>query len=392
MKICFAICEYNPFHNGHYRHIEIIKNEIKPDITAVILSGNFTQRGEIAVMDKYTRAAHAVKAGADIVFELPTAFAVSPAEIFAKGGIKLINSIKGDKVLCFGTESAKKNKLIATASALLSETKEFKAALKEELKTGVSYITAKVNALSKMDIDDLDFDLLKSPNNILGIEYAKAVIESNSDIDLYPIIRSGNGYNDTALTDESLPSALAIRTALKNGDIEKAKQFVPKFVSDDMPSKIPNIDDLIYYSVLRSTKSDLRKITDCTEGLENRIKALSKTSGSLDELKDKLKTKRYTYTRINRILTANFLGIENSFVKKCLNGKLYLKVLAVNKNEPEILSYMSKYSSIPLITRKSDVAALKGISKECFLKDAFAVDVYNYITERRDNEYETKFI
>ena len=392
MKICFAICEYNPFHNGHYRHIEIIKNEIKPDITAVILSGNFTQRGEIAVMDKYTRAAHAVKAGADIVFELPTAFAVSPAEIFAKGGIKLINSIKGDKVLCFGTESAKKSKLIATASALLSETKEFKAALKEELKTGVSYITAKVNALSKMDIDDLDFDLLKSPNNILGIEYAKAVIESNSDIDLYPIIRSGNGYNDTALTDESLPSALAIRTALKNGDIDKAKQFVPKFVSDDMPSKMPNIDDLIYYSLLRSTKSDLRKITDCTEGLENRIKALSKTSGSLDELKDKLKTKRYTYTRINRILTANFLGIENSFVKKCLNGKLYLKVLAVNKNEPEILSYMSKYSSIPLITRKSDVAALKGISKECFLKDAFAVDVYNYITERRDNEYETKFI
>ena len=108
MKICFAICEYNPFHNGHLKHIERIKSEIAPDCLAVIMSGNFTQRGEIAILNKYQRATHAIKAGADIVFELPTVFATAPAEIFAKGGVKLANCFSGNHTLCFGTESGKK--------------------------------------------------------------------------------------------------------------------------------------------------------------------------------------------------------------------------------------------------------------------------------------------
>ncbi len=356
------------------------------------MSGDFTQRGEIAVMDKYTRATHAIKAGADIVIELPTVFAVSPAELFAKGGIKLINYIDGEKTLCFGTESAKKDKLIATATALLNETKEFKALLKEELKTGVSIISAKVNALKKAGFNGLDFDLLKSPNNILGIEYAKAAISSKSDIELYPIIRDGNDYNDGQLHSDSMPSALAIRTAIKNDDKNSVKDFVPPFVFEDLPNALPDVSDLTFYSVLRSQKSDLKKITDCTEGLENRIKALSKTSDSLDELKENLKTKRYTFARLNRILTANLLGIEDNFVKKCLKGKLYLKVLAVNKKRPEVLSHISKCASVPLITRRSDGEKLEGIAKECFIKDVFANDLYNYTVKRKDGEYETKFI
>lgn len=391
MKICFAVCEYNPFHNGHLKHIEYIKKNIAPDCLAIIMSGNFTQRGEIAIIDKYTRAAHAIKAGADIVFELPAAFAVAPAEIFAKGAIKLASSVKGEKVLCFGTENAEKNKLLSTAKALLDESKEFKKLYKNELKTGVTPIKAKINALSKMNFSDVDFELLKTPNNILGIEYAKAVISSGSDIDLCPIIREGAGYNEITLSGET-PSALAIRTAISEEKLKKVKPFVPSFVYPDLPDKLPNADDLIFYSLLKTPKSDMAKILDCGEGLENRIKALAKSCSSLTELKDRLKTKRYTYARLSRILTSCMLGITEKLVRKSLSQDLYLKVLAVNKDKTDLLSKFSSLSDYPIITRKSDVIKLDGAASECFREDVFANDVYNFINKKHTNEYEMKLV
>jgi len=391
LKICFAVCEYNPFHNGHLKHLNYIREKIKPDCIAVIMSGNFTQRGEIAILDKYTRAMHAIKAGADIVFELPTVFATAPAEIFAKGGVKLASALSGENVLCFGTESAEKEKLISTASALLNESREFKKLYKEELKTGVTTIKAKVNALTKMQIENLDFDLLKTPNNILGIEYAKAVIEYKSNIDLHPILREGAGYNDDTLY-KGISSASAIRKAILEGKYKKTKTALPKFVFDDIKPKIPNADELIFYSVIKEDKENLANILDCTEGLENRIKGLIKNSSSLEELKDKLKTKRYTYTRISRILLSCFLQIEEKFIRKCLLSDLYLKVLAVNKDKLNLLSTLSQSSKYPIITRKKDADKLEGIAKECFIKDVFANDVYNFVAKIKTNEYEMKII
>ena len=391
MKICFAISEYNPFHNGHLHHINKIKEEVKPDCLAIIMSGNFTQRGEIALLDKYTRATHAIKAGADVVFELPTVFATGNAEIFAKGAVGLANLFSGKHVLCFGTESGTKDTLTATASMLISETKEFKALYKEELETGVTTIKAKVNALSKMNIENVDCELLKSPNNILGIEYTKAIISKKSKLDIYPIIREGAAYNDVELY-KGISSASAIRNAIAEGKIKKTKDSLPCFVYNDLPTTLPNCDDLIFYSVLKDTKQDLKNVIDCTEGLENRIKALSKTSSSLEELKDKLKTKRYTYTRISRILLSSMLGIEESFIRKCLGSELYLKVLAINKEKASLLSEFSKLTDTPIITRKKDADALVGIAKFCFEKDVYANDVYNFVTKQKTNEYEMKMI
>ncbi len=390
MKICFAVCEYNPFHNGHLKHLDIIRREIKPDAIVIIMSGNFTQRGEVAVLDKYTRAEHAIKAGADMVIELPAAFAVAPAEIFAQGAIKLINSVHGDKVLCFGTESAEKAKLLSTAKALLNETKEFKSLLKEELRGGVSYIKAKVNALKKMNIDGFDFELLNSPNNILAIEYAKAVISSKSDIELYPILRDGSDYNDTKLTKS--PSALAVRTAINDGQLRKVKAAVPKFVYETLPKTLPCGDDIILYKALSTAKSDLRKITDCSEGLENRIKALAKTSLTLGELKDKLKTKRYTFSRISRILLSNLLETDDAFIRRCLKNKLYLRVLAVRKGNAEILPYISKNSEYEVITRRSDAADLSGVAEECLKKDLYANEIYKIIAKKNIGDFEIKII
>ena len=391
MKICFAICEYNPFHNGHTQHIEYIKNTVKPDVLAIIMSGDFTQRGEIAVMDKFKRATHAIKAGADVVFELPAVFATAPAEIFAKGAVGLINSIHGEKVLCFGTESAEKSKLLSTASALVTETKEFKKLYKEQLKTGIPAIRAKINALERMNLENLDFELLKSPNNILGVEYAKAVISYKSDVELEPIIRQGGAYNDAELK-KGISSALAIREAISDGKLKKVKDAVPQFVYADLPEKLPNADDIIFYSILKTPKSEMSKILDCGEGLENRIKALACNCLSLDELKEKLKTKRYTYARLSRILLSCMLGIDEKLVRKCLSQELYLNVLAVKKDKTDLLSSFTKNSDIPLITRKSDVLKLSGVALECFKKDVFANTVFDFINGSKTNEYDMKIV
>ena len=204
-------------------------------------------------------------------------------------------------------------------------------------------IKAKVNALSKMNIENVDCELLKSPNNILGIEYTKAIITKKSKLDIYPIIREGAAYNDVELY-KGISSASAIRNAIAEGKIKKTKDSLPSFVYNDLPTTLPNCDDLIFYSVLKDTKQDLKNVIDCTEGLENRIKALSKTSSSLEELKDKLKTKRYTYTRISRILLSSMLGIEESFIRKCLGAELYLKVLAINKEKASFSYYIKSKS------------------------------------------------
>ena len=355
------------------------------------MSGNFTQRGEIAILDKYTRATHAIKAGADVVFELPTVFATGNAEIFAKGAVSIANYFDGEHVLCFGTESGTKESLLSTAKMLNEETKEFKKLYKEELKTGVSSIKAKVNALSTMNVENLDCELLKSPNNILGIEYTKAILSFKSKLTIYPIMRKGAGYNDTELYKD-ISSASAIRKAILDNKLKKTKSTIPSFVYEDLPKELPNCDDLIYYSILKATKENLKNIIDCTEGLENRIKALAKTSYSLEELKDKLKTKRYTYTRISRILLSSMLGVEESFIRKCLSSELYLKVLAISKEKANLLSEFSKMTEAPIITRKSDADRLVGTSKLCFEKDVFACDVYGYVTKRKINEFEMKMI
>lgn len=391
LKICFAVCEYNPLHNGHLRHLNYIKDQIKPDCTVLIMSGNFTQRGEIAVLDKYTRAIHAVKAGADVVLELPTVFATGNAEIFAKGSVKLLGSIKGEHELCFGTESGTQSSLLKTAQMLLKETAEFKALYKEELKTGVTSIRAKVNALQRMNTQDLDCQLLQSPNNILGIEYTKAIISQKSTLKIHPIIRQGAGYNDDVLY-EDVSSASAIRKAISEGLINNAKSSLPNFVYQDLKEPLPSADDLIFYSLLKSTKNDLKDIIDCTEGLENRIKALLKNAENLEDLKDKLKTKRYTYSRISRILLSAMLGIKESFIRKCLKNDLYLKVLAINGGKTSLLSTLAKLTDLPLITRKADADKLDGIAKECFEKDVFANDVYNFVCHKKTNEYEMKIV
>ena len=389
MKIGLTICEYNPFHNGHLYSINQIKKELNPDALIVIMSGNFTERGETAIMHKTNRATHAIKAGADMVIELPTVFATAPAEIFAKGAVKLLNELKGEKTLCFGVESASKSGLIATASALSNESSELKSLIKEYLKQGNSLAKARYLALEKLSPSGVDLNLTTSPNNILALEYTKAIIENNYDMDILPITRTGTGYKSLEVK-ENICSAMAIRQFIIDGKKEECKNFVPAYVYENLPNEIPSCDHLQTYSLALKSKNELKQILDCTEGLENRIKSLLKDNLTKQELLENLCTKRYTSTRLSRIMLSSMLNITENFIRKCLNETLYLKVLAINKNSLSLLSTLSK--NTPFLFRKSDADTLNKTALECFEKDVFANDIYNQITNTKNNEHYTKIV
>ena len=386
MKFSLTVAEFNPFHNGHKILIDRMKRDA--DAVAVIMGGGFCQRGEVAVLDKYTRAKHAVLAGADIVFELPAVFATAPAEIFAKGAIKLLGGLSGKNTLLFGTETGEAEEFNAIADRLINESREYKAALKEQLATGAPYALAYVNAL-KTTGEGLNLDILDNPNSVLGLEYVKAIKSLGFDMQINPVKRQ-TAHNDKAL-DGKVCSALAVRQAIADGKKKKVKPFVPAFVYEDLPESLPAADEIAVYCLLSADSKDLKQITDCTEGLENRIKAFAGNVKDLKELIDKLETRRYTRTRLNRIITANMLKIDRAFTEKCLKSDLYLKVLAVAEDKKQLLSELAGGKN-RLVTRKADYDKLTGTARACFDKDAFANGVYSLISGVHTNQFEMKVI
>ena len=386
MKFSLAVTEFDPLHNGHRILIDRMKEE--GGTVVIIMSGNFCQRGQPAVLDKYTRARHAVLAGADLVIELPTVFSTAPAEIFAKGAIKLLDSIKGEKTLFFGTEVGTKKDFSLLAEKLSTESDEFKAALKKNLSDGAPFALARADALKQTE-KSVRTDILDNPNSVLGLEYVRAIKFFGSDMAFEPIKRN-TSYLSGSLGG-TVCSALAVREALAAGNKGRVSPFVPGFVYDDLTEDLPFADDIAIYKLLSVDKRELKSVVDCSEGLENRIKALAANAANLPELIDKLETRRYTRARLQRIITANMLGISQSFTQRCLKSNLYLKVLAVAADKKDLLSTVSGGKN-RLLTRKSDVGKLSRTAKECFYKDAFACRAYDLITGGRRNEFEMKIV
>ena len=369
MKICAIICEYNPFHNGHLHQLREAKRLSGADAVICLMSGNFVQRGEAAIIHKYARARHAVLAGADVVIELPTVFATSNAELFAKGGIHILRSIPNVETLCFGAENADKLAFISAARYLNDEPKEVSDKIKEYTANGNSYAKARANAWAGF----IPLDLLSSPNNILGLEYTKALLSSPSNISILPIPRVGKGYKDGEL-QENFSSASAIRTAIENGT--DFSNNIPAYVYQDCPKKLENsLDSLEKIAVLNTSTQDLRLVCDCTEGLEN---AFQKAASSNESFVEALTSSRYTSARIRRIGLQNLLKIRESLIRDCLQSPLYLRVLAANKNAKEVLLTLSK-ANIPVLTRGTDAQSLSGIAKECFEKDVYAEKIHSIL-------------
>lgn len=369
MKICAIICEYNPFHNGHLYQLNAARELSGADAVLCLMSGNFVQRGEAAILDKYTRARHALQAGADIVVELPTVFATSNAELFAKGALHLLSAIPAVKTLCFGAENANKTAFTLAAKYLNDEPREVSQAIKTLVSKGASYAKARSQAWAGF----IPFDLLSSPNNILGLEYTKAILSLGSAIEILPVQRIGSGYKDEAISN-SIPSATAIRAAIK--EERSLEDGLPDFVLNDLPNALENrLEILEKYALLSRSESDVAEICDCTEGMENALKRVANTN---EPLVQTLTSARYTASRIRRIALQNLLGIRESFIRECLHEPLYLRVLAAKKERNDVLSALGE-AAFPCLIRAHDEDKLTGAAQKCFEKDRFSDSVYRLL-------------
>ena len=380
MKILGLIVEYNPFHNGHLYHLQKSIEKTKATHTIAIMSGNFLQRGEPALFDKYTRAHAAVKNGVDLVIELPTMFACQSAEIFSHGAITTLNSLNCVDAICFGSE-------------------EFKISLKKYLSDGMLFPTARslalfdyINDFKLLDISkEKLLNILNSSNNILGLEYIKSILKLNSKIKPYTITRVQSDYNSETI-ESNICSATAIRKQLKDlNDISSISKVVPNNTFDVLKSKIdddlyPMFDDN-YFEILSSIiirdKNILNTYFDVNEGIENKIYQSIFTSLTLDDLKESIKSKRYTMTKIKRTLNNILLGITKNDMNKIknVNNIPYIRILAFNDKGREIIKNIKTNSDINIINKFSNISFSKDdeVFKTLIDYDIKASNIYNLI-------------
>lgn len=329
MNICGIICEYNPFHMGHRYHIEETRKRFGATHIVAVMSGNFTQRGDIAVVDKYKRAETALKNGVDLVIELPVQYALSSAEQFAQGAVYLLNALGCVDMLSFGSECGNIDLLKETAGAVYyaQESEEFG----KYLKNGMSYPAALQKAMEKYYTDDV-IEALATPNNTLAIEYIKALDTFASPIKPVTVKRLGAAHDEASDNMSENLSASQLRKMIYDG--QDISAFAPECDFSNTAS-ISNIETAILSKLRSMSKASIEKTPNVLMGLENRIHKAVQVSTSLNELYFLIKTKRYTLARIRRIILSAFLGITKSDLK---NNPSYVKILGMNGKGKEILA------------------------------------------------------
>lgn len=352
-----VICEFNPFHNGHKYLLESAKKVLKEPIIA-IMSGSFTQRGEVAVCDKFVRAKSALENGADLVLELPVVFSLSGAEGFAKAGVAIASAFDCTNHLAFGSESGDCELLKKSANAVCDE--RVQALVRDGMKNGGYYPRELESAVKTVFGDEVSSVLCK-PNNILAVEYIKAL--SSTSVEPFSVARTGVAH-DSRIAGEGFASASHIREMLRNG--ENAKKYAP-YVPDEITFS-ENLDRPLLYRLRTMTREEISKLPDVGEGLENRIADAAMQCSTSAEIADFVKTKRYTHARIRRILSCALLGIEKAHTQIPIE---YVRVLGFTKDGAELL----KDCRLNVVT--SAIAGLKigGSTKALLEKDISAYNI-----------------
>lgn len=382
MKVTGIVAEYNPFHNGHRTMIEKCRNGGADHIVAV-MSGNFVQRGSVAIMDKRSRTAAALKNGVDLVVELPVPWATATAEKFAYGGVSVLNALGCVDTLSFGAECADKDLLLEAAKAVRDPAVDAK--IKEELDGGVSYPVARALAV-RGSYGDTIAEVLDQPNNILAVEYIKAIQSLGSAMDIAPIARVGGVHDSLTPTDE-FASASSLRIMLERGD-PRAFAYMPEssvagFKQQKSIGRAPvTVDDserAILSRLRLLTKEDIAAAPDVSEGLENRIYNAIQSATSLEELYDIVKTKRYTHSRIRRIVTALYLGITPEDREREVP---YIRVLGFNARGRDILKAAKDAATKPVITKTSQIYGLSEEAGHVLDLECKATDLYNLCSPR----------
>ena len=387
-KVLGIVAEYNPFHNGHLYHLEKSKEDTGSKYTVAIMSGNFTQRGSTSLIDKWSKAEVAIQCGVDLVIELPVLYATSSAENFAEGSIKILDSLKVVDYISFGAETANIEVLSKCADVLYREPRRYKTLLSHELKKGLSFPKARENALM-MYLNDIRTytNVLSSPNNILGIEYLKALMKLKSNIQPVSISRYEAGYNDLSYTG-NIASSTAIRNIIKNNGFQALLNLMPAPSYTTLVNNIkaghvvPDIsvfEKEIIYNLRKMETQEIAELQDVSEGLEFAIKNAANSCNSMVEFLNIIKSKRYTTTRLQRILLYALLDITKKDIEISKKTQPYVRVLGLNKKGKFLISEIAKANPkleiITSVKRFTDKNSNKNLTA-MLDKDIWGTNVY----------------
>jgi predicted nucleotidyltransferase len=354
MKAAGIVVEYNPFHNGHAYHVQQTRKKTEADCIIAVMSSSFTQRGEPAIVPKWQRASMALAGGVDLVVELPYPFAVQTAELFAHGAISILDALHCEQ-LCFGSEHGNIESFLQTAQRLIDEQESHNERVKHYMQQGMSYAKAYALALGDISRDALD---ISQPNNILGLHYVKAIREQRSRMKPETISRIVAHYHDETLpTNEQIASATSIRRFLQSGRAEDIMRYVPHITYEtlqtyrmwhDWESYFP----LLKYRLLTMEIDDIRRIAEVGEGIEHRLKRAIVHATSFHAFLSAVKTKRYTWTRLQRICTHILTNVTKKEMTQAIEQKraTYIRLLAMNDKGRAYLQTVKKRTALPLIT------------------------------------------
>ena len=398
MKVLGIIAEYNPMHTGHIYHINEAKKITNSDYVIAIMSGSFTEQGNIAILDKFTRAKEAVNSGVDLVIELPTIYAVSDGGSFANKAIQLLNDLNVVDSICFGAETDDISKLNNIANTIIVNDDKIWNDIKENLKKGISFANARNESLKKYLKDD-EINLVNTPNNILGIEYLKSIITLKSNITPYCIKRESSNFNDDTIT-QKYTSSTSIRKYLEDGkDIQSILEYISKNILNSILNSkmLFNKDtfEILKYKIITMSKEKLRNIYGITEGLENKIQSEIIDSYTYEDFIFKLKSKRYELSKIKRMLIHILLDTtKEDFENLKDSNSNYAHILAFNHDKKEILSYMSKNSNIPILTSINDntLAKLTQNQRKLIDYDLNASNIYSFLNKTKLNQDYTNML
>lgn len=378
MKIGGIVAEYNPFHNGHRYQLQKSVESGELTHTVAVMSSNYVQRGEAAIISKWARAEMAVKNGIDLVIELPTLWSTSYAQRFAEGAVSLLDALGCVDTLSFGSEIGNIDELIACQKAINSE--EVSERLKENLDLGLGFATARAEALRSV-CGNRFFDILDGANNTLGIEYLNALDRLGSDITPMTIKRKGAAH-DSIMRNDNFASASEIRRMIRDNSKEW-EVYVPQSVADiynreASEQKAPCLNEKLEFSILccmrQLSAEDIGLSPDVSEGIEYRIHEAALKARTLDELYSLAKTKRYSHARIRRIVLHAFMG----FVADDYKGNPpYIHVLAMNDKGKEILKEAKEKAKLPIVTKASDFDSLDEYGRHVFALEDMCTDVFS---------------
>ena len=375
MKIVGIVAEFNPMHNGHKYLIDTAKELTGADIVICIMSGNFTQAGNITLVDKFKRAKTAIENGIDVVIELPTIYATSSAEFFSYSAVKLLNSLGCIDYICFGSETGDTRELVQIAYTLTQNEEEIWRQTTENLKQGISFAKARQEALENILTED-EVNTATSSNNILAIEYIKALIKLKSTIEPIAIKREDN------------VSATQIRELISVGDLTLAKALSLESLSKGQIVQNTDLANILTYYLVSNTKDQIQAIREVTEGLENSLKDNCNIYDYIDYIQE-IKSKRYQLSKIKRIVINMILGITKEQNDRLQDKAYYAHILAIDTNKKnDILSMLNSTSKIPIITSLNDEILERQTeeNKESLLLDIKATNIHSSLLKEEQNK------